>query len=112
MADTIDPSDEIPENQKIELIKAIERIEAILDRLEQCPAIDARAKDILEIALSLMVQQVTENIAWKPLDINSLTELEDVDDEDEDIDEDTDAPSAKELNDWLKESWPNGENDD
>jgi hypothetical protein len=60
-----DESNDLPEGQRIELMKASERLNSIGERiLETCPNVDHRALDAIFIAASLLEQQMNEGILY------------------------------------------------
>lgn len=99
MADTNDEPPKIPEKDRIEIIKAVSRLEAMLERLDDCPSIDMRARDLIEIAMSILTQQLEDNVPWKPLPIESL--INDLLIPDFEPSED-DSPSPDDLEEWFR----------
>lgn len=59
-----DEQPSIPEEQRTEMIKAVERMNAILSRLEKCENIDRRVLDTLAVATSLLEDQLDADIPW------------------------------------------------
>jgi len=110
------------ENHKKKIIEALETIDVCLQELEECPT-DIRALDLLSVVISLLQEQVNNNVAYEDSATVKFADDQVPDDDDADEDarfmaqnilgvkldandfkllkENDDMPSTKDLENWF-----------